>query len=86
MMEWIMARMVLHPDIQAKAQAELDAVVGRGRGVTDADVANLPYIQCVVKETLRMHRYYRTGLCYRPFVPAAFGPGTIGGFCPESNG
>ena len=55
LMEWIMARMVLHPDIQAKAQAELDAVVGRGGGVTDADVANLPYIQCVVKETLRMH-------------------------------
>ncbi|RLM86641.1 cytochrome P450 78A5-like [Panicum miliaceum] len=55
LMEWIMARMVLHPDIQAKAQAELDAVVGRGRGVTDADVANLPYIQCIVKETLRMH-------------------------------
>ena len=55
LMEWIMARMVLHPDIQAKAQAELDAVVGRGRGVTDADVASLPYIQCVVKETLRMH-------------------------------
>ncbi|TKW35701.1 hypothetical protein SEVIR_2G392300v4 [Setaria viridis] len=55
LMEWIMARMVLHPDIQAKAQAELDAVVGRGRGVADADVANLPYIQCIVKETLRMH-------------------------------
>ena len=32
------------------------------------------------------HHYYRTGLCFRPFVPAAFGPGTIGGFCPGSNG
>jgi len=30
--------------------------------------------------------YYKTGLCSRPFVPAAFGPGTIGGFCPGSNG
>ena len=30
--------------------------------------------------------YYITGLCSRPFVPAAFGPGTIGGFCPGSNG
>ncbi|KAF8679359.1 hypothetical protein HU200_046146 [Digitaria exilis] len=55
LMEWVMARMVLHPDIQAKAQAELDAVVGDGRVVTDADVASLPYIQCIVKETLRMH-------------------------------
>ena len=30
--------------------------------------------------------YYRTGLCSRPFVPAVFGPGTIGDFCPGSNG
>jgi cytochrome P450 len=55
LLEWIMARMVLHPDIQAKAQAEIDAVVGHGRAVSDADVGSLPYLQCVVKETLRMH-------------------------------
>ncbi|TVU17761.1 hypothetical protein EJB05_33816, partial [Eragrostis curvula] len=55
LLEWIMARMVLHPDIQAKAQAELDAVVGSRGAVADADVANLPYIQNIVKETLRMH-------------------------------
>ncbi|CAN6168719.1 unnamed protein product [Urochloa humidicola] len=55
LMEWVMARMVLHPGIQAKAQAELDAVVGHSRGVGDGDVASLPYIQCIVKETLRMH-------------------------------
>ncbi|XP_062211542.1 cytochrome P450 78A5-like [Phragmites australis] len=55
LLEWIMARMVLHPDIQSKAQAELDAVVGRGRAVSDADVARLPYLQCIVKETLRVH-------------------------------
>uniref|UniRef100_A0ACD5UXG7 Uncharacterized protein n=1 Tax=Avena sativa TaxID=4498 RepID=A0ACD5UXG7_AVESA len=55
LLEWIMARMVLHPDIQAKAQAEIDALVGRGRTVTDADIGSLPYLQCIVKETLRMH-------------------------------
>ncbi|EMS64346.1 Cytochrome P450 78A3 [Triticum urartu] len=55
LMEWIMARMVVHPEIQSKARAELDAVVGRGRAVTEDDVARLPYIQCIVKETLRMH-------------------------------
>ncbi|KAF0930371.1 hypothetical protein E2562_032265 [Oryza meyeriana var. granulata] len=55
LLEWIMARMVLHPDIQAKAQTEVDAVVGRGRAVSDADVANLRYLQCIVKETLRVH-------------------------------
>ena len=30
--------------------------------------------------------YYRIGLCSRPFVPTAFGPGTKDGFCPGSNG
>ena len=33
-----------------------------------------------------INHYYRTGLYSRLFVPAAFGPGTIGGFCPGSNG
>ncbi|CAN6306251.1 unnamed protein product [Urochloa humidicola] len=59
LLEWVMARMVLHRDIQSKAQAELDAVVGPpGAGATvfsDADVARLPYLQRVVKETLRVH-------------------------------
>ncbi|MQM05041.1 hypothetical protein Taro_037847, partial [Colocasia esculenta] len=55
LLEWILARMVLHPDIQAKAQSEIDAVVGRSRAVTDSDVPNFPYLQCVVKEALRMH-------------------------------
>ncbi|CAN6284350.1 unnamed protein product [Urochloa humidicola] len=59
LLEWVMARMALHRDIQSKAQAELDAVVGPpgagGATVSDADVARLPYLQRVVKETLRVH-------------------------------
>ncbi|XP_072971691.1 cytochrome P450 78A5-like isoform X1 [Typha angustifolia] len=55
LLEWIMARMVLHPEIQSKAQAEIDAVVGSRRPVSDSDIANLPYLQSIVKESLRMH-------------------------------
>ncbi|GJN24168.1 hypothetical protein PR202_gb11892 [Eleusine coracana subsp. coracana] len=55
LLEWVMARMVLHRDIQAKARAELDAVVGPRGTVSDADVARLPYLQSIVKETLRVH-------------------------------
>ncbi|KAI0501123.1 hypothetical protein KFK09_016066 [Dendrobium nobile] len=56
LLEWIMARMVLHPDIQAKAQAEIDAITnGNSRPVSDSDMKNLPYIQAIVKESLRMH-------------------------------
>ncbi|XWS22754.1 hypothetical protein CRYUN_Cryun29cG0063500 [Craigia yunnanensis] len=37
LLEWIMARMVLHQDIQAKVQQEIDACIGSGeRGSQDA--------------------------------------------------
>ncbi|CAN4086238.1 unnamed protein product [Withania somnifera] len=55
LLEWILARMVLHPDIQAKAQCEIDTAVGIDRAVCDSDLPNLPYLQAIVKETLRMH-------------------------------
>ncbi|KAK9054441.1 hypothetical protein SSX86_025519 [Deinandra increscens subsp. villosa] len=54
LLEWILARMVLHPDIQTRAQSELESVVGN-RPVSDSDLDNLPYLQAIVKETLRVH-------------------------------
>ncbi|XP_020106403.1 cytochrome P450 78A5-like [Ananas comosus] len=54
LLEWIMARLVLHPNIQARIQAELDSVIGT-RPVSDAEIPKLRYLQAVVKETLRMH-------------------------------
>ncbi|KAF8060439.1 hypothetical protein N665_1215s0010 [Sinapis alba] len=55
LIEWILARMVTHPDIQSTVQAELDLVVGRSRAVDESDLASLPYLTAVVKEVLRMH-------------------------------
>ncbi|XVE91629.1 hypothetical protein REPUB_Repub01dG0026700 [Reevesia pubescens] len=55
LLEWILARMILHPEIQAKAQAEIDAVVGNSKQVSDSDIPNLHYVQAIVKETLRVH-------------------------------
>jgi cytochrome P450 len=54
LMEWAMARIVLHQDIQSKAHKEINAVVG-SHPITDSDVSNLHFLKCVVKETLRMH-------------------------------
>jgi cytochrome P450 len=48
-----MLAMIAHPEIQKRAQAELDAVVGRSRTPTFSDAPSLPYIQALVKETLR---------------------------------
>ncbi|KAL0926603.1 hypothetical protein M5K25_002842 [Dendrobium thyrsiflorum] len=55
LLEWTLARMVLHPDMQAKAQAEIDSVIDSSRPVSDSDIQHLPYLQSIVKETLRMH-------------------------------
>ncbi|KAL6642947.1 hypothetical protein ACP70R_021128 [Stipagrostis hirtigluma subsp. patula] len=53
--EWCMAELVRHPSVQARLRAEVDAAVGAGGCPTDADVARMPYLQAVVKETLRAH-------------------------------
>lgn len=45
--------MVLHPETQQKAQLELEAVLGSQRLPTFSDRDSLPYIDCIVQETLR---------------------------------
>ncbi|KAF9022869.1 cytochrome P450 [Hymenopellis radicata] len=45
--------MVLSPDIQARAQAELDDVVGRSRPPTFDDRASMPFVEAVILEALR---------------------------------
>jgi cytochrome P450 len=45
--------MTIHPDIQARAQAELDSVVGTDRLPTFDDRDSLPYINAICKEVFR---------------------------------
>jgi len=45
--------MQLYPEVQRKAQEEIDRVVGRDRLPTISDRPNLPYIEAVIKELLR---------------------------------
>nr|AWY62817.1 cinnamate-4-hydroxylase [Ginkgo biloba]AWY62818.1 cinnamate-4-hydroxylase [Ginkgo biloba] len=54
-MEWGLAEIVNHPDIQQKIRKELDTVLGPGVEITEPDTTRLPYLQAVVKETLRLH-------------------------------
>lgn len=53
--EWIMAELVLNQNIQTRLREELDKVVGNKHNVTDADVTKMPYLEAIVKETLRLH-------------------------------
>jgi len=43
-----------HPNVQEKARAELDAVCGSDRPPTWSDFEALPYINCILKEGLRI--------------------------------
>ncbi|KAM0821253.1 hypothetical protein ACQ4PT_009465 [Festuca glaucescens] len=73
--EWAMAQLLTHPEAMKKARAEIDAVVGTGLLVEESDITNLPYLQCIVKETLR--------LCpVGPVIPAheAMEDCTVGGY------
>lgn len=44
---------MVYPEVQAKAQAELDRVIGRDRLPTLEDRKDLPYIDCMVWECVR---------------------------------
>lgn len=57
MIQWFAAVIPAHPDIQRRAQQELDCVVGRGRLPTVKDEAQLPYCRAIIKEVER---------CYNP--------------------
>uniref|UniRef100_A0A0E0M3P8 Uncharacterized protein n=1 Tax=Oryza punctata TaxID=4537 RepID=A0A0E0M3P8_ORYPU len=55
LIEWVLSRLVLHHDVQARVHDELDRVVGPDRDVTESDTASLVYLHAVIKETLRLH-------------------------------
>ncbi|NP_001312090.1 flavonoid 3'-monooxygenase [Nicotiana tabacum] len=53
--EWAIAELIRNPRILAQAQHEIDKVVGKNRLVMESDLAQLTYLEAIVKETLRLH-------------------------------
>ncbi|KAA1476627.1 cytochrome P450 [Dentipellis sp. KUC8613] len=64
-MEWFLLAMIAFPDVQKRAQEELDSVVGHSRVPTFADFEHLPYIQAIVRESLRWRTTVPLGLPHR---------------------
>ncbi|TFK83361.1 cytochrome P450 [Polyporus arcularius HHB13444] len=59
--QWFAAHIAGCPEIQAKAQAELDRVCGRDRLPTEDDEKDLPYIRAIAKEVTRFHNPFWLG-------------------------
>ncbi|XP_050235828.1 cytochrome P450 71A1-like [Mercurialis annua] len=54
-MEWMMAELMKNPRIMRKAQEEIRRVVGNKPKITQADLDQMEYFKCVVKENIRYH-------------------------------
>ena len=65
--------MVLFPEVQRKAQEEIDRVVGRDRLSTLSDREELPYINAITKEATR----------WWPMAPTGFPHMATETFCHE---
>ncbi|KAK1441466.1 hypothetical protein QVD17_07375 [Tagetes erecta] len=54
-MEWMLSLLLNNPEALKKAQAEIDNNVGEDRLVNESDIASLPYLRCIINETMRMY-------------------------------
>ena len=54
-LEWTMSLLLNHPEILKKNKVEIDSQVGHGRLINDLNIAKLPYLRCVLNETLRLY-------------------------------
>lgn len=53
--EWAMAELINQPEMMKRAQNELDQVVGCNDVVEEIHLAQLPYLDAIVKEIMRLH-------------------------------
>ncbi|CAI9784933.1 unnamed protein product [Fraxinus pennsylvanica] len=54
-MEWALSLLLNNPEVLKKAQTEIDNLVGDERLLEESDIINLPYLRCIINETMRMY-------------------------------
>lgn len=54
-MEWALSLLLNNPDTLKKARNEIDIHIGESRLIEDSDLAELPYLNGIINETLRMY-------------------------------
>ncbi|XAR73516.1 Geraniol 8-hydroxylase [Bertholletia excelsa] len=53
--EWVMTELILNPNIMATVREEIQKKVGDKERIEESDVLELPSLQAVIKETMRLH-------------------------------
>ncbi|CAK8562305.1 unnamed protein product [Lathyrus sativus] len=53
--EWAMVELINNPHVMQKARQEIDSITQKSRLIQESDLPKLPYLQAIVKETLRIH-------------------------------
>ncbi|XP_058094426.1 cytochrome P450 71AU50-like [Magnolia sinica] len=53
--EWALSELLRNPRVLKKAHLELENIIGLDREVEESDLANLEYLNMVVKEAMRLH-------------------------------
>ncbi|XP_061342927.1 trimethyltridecatetraene synthase-like [Gastrolobium bilobum] len=53
--KWAISELLGKPEIFLRATEELDKVIRRDRWVEEKDIVNLPYINAIAKEAMRLH-------------------------------
>ena len=66
-LKWAIRYLAMNPEIQRKAQQEIDDVVGNGdRPVEFADRTSLPYIQALIQDLIRIADIHPIGVVHSP--------------------
>ncbi|GJW06710.1 geraniol 8-hydroxylase-like protein [Tanacetum coccineum] len=53
--EWAMTELLLNPNMFSKVREEVSTAIGKDGKIQEAKLLDLPYLQAVIKETMRLH-------------------------------
>lgn len=54
-LKWTLAEIINHPSVLKKLREEITGAVGLHKLIQESDIPKLPYLQAVLKESLRLH-------------------------------
>ncbi|XP_071705399.1 geraniol 8-hydroxylase-like [Rutidosis leptorrhynchoides] len=53
--EWAMTELLLNPDMFSKVRKEVSTIIEKDGKIKEAKILDLPYLNAVIKETMRLH-------------------------------